>query len=266
MRDRFPLRFSAAERQALYEVIFARRDVRCEFLPDPVAPEQLWRVLDAAHHAGSVGFSQPWSFLVISDRERRARVRDVFLRETERAAERFPEEKAALYRRIKLEGILEAPINLCVTCDRERHGPEVIGRNTMRQTDIYSTCCAIQNLWLAARAEGLGVGWVSIIDPEEVKRIAGIPANQELVAYLCLGHVREFAEKPDLEKVGWLQRLPLSQVTFWEHWGERRSEPSGKFDHDAESTDGSVSSDVIEGRSAVESKAHNGQPGKGKAG
>ncbi|MHB8736172.1 MAG: 5,6-dimethylbenzimidazole synthase [Terriglobales bacterium] len=219
MNAAYPRQFPLAARQALYDVIHARRDVRRDFLPDPIPAEVLHRILDAAHHAGSVGFMQPWNFLVLTDRERRERIHRIFCRENERAAARFTGARAELYRSLKLEGMLEAGANLCVTCDRERHGPEVLGRNTMRDTDLYSTCCAIQNLWLAARAEGLGVGWVSILDPEEVKRELGIPESHALVAYLCLGYVRAFADKPDLERAGWLERVPLSRVTFSETWG-----------------------------------------------
>lgn len=215
----FPVRFPDAECNAVYNVIHARRDVRGGFLPDPIPSEVLWRVLEAAHHAPSVGFMQPWNFLVITDPERRRRVHEIFQSENERAAVKFSEPRQALYRRLKLEGIRECGANICVTCDRERNGPQIIGRNTMRDTDLYSTCCAIENLWLAARAEGLGVGWVSILDPSAVKRVLAIPSQLELVAYLCLGFVREFAESPDLERVGWQPRLPLREIVYAEEWG-----------------------------------------------
>ena len=214
----FPARFSEAERQAVYDVIHARRDIRSQFLPDPIEAEVLLRILDAAHHAGSVGFMQPWNFLVLRDRELRRGVKEIFQRENERAAERFSGEKGALYRGLKLEGILESPLNICVTCDRERHGPEVLGRASMRETDLYSTCCAIQNLWLAARAEGLGVGWVSILDAEEVRRLLAIPESHQLVAYLCVGYVAAFPAAPELQTRGWLNRLPLERVVFEDRW------------------------------------------------
>jgi 5,6-dimethylbenzimidazole synthase len=218
MESAYPVCFPEDQRRAVYDVIHARRDIRSQFTAEPIAPEVLWRVLDAAHHAGSVGFMQPWNFLVVSDRGRREQVHEIFVRENARAATRFEGERASLYRALKLEGILEAPINICVTCDHARHGPHVLGRNTMRDTDVYSTCCAIQNLWLAARAEGLGVGWVSILDPEAVKKVLGIPPEVDLIAYLCVGHVREFPATPDLARVGWQQRLPLSQLVYWNEW------------------------------------------------
>jgi 5,6-dimethylbenzimidazole synthase len=226
MNRQDPNRFTSEQRQAIYDVIYARRDIRSHFLPDAIEPEVLCRVLDAAHHAGSVGFMQPWNFLVVTDRAVRQRIHEVFLAENQKAAARFEGGRASLYRTLKLEGILESPANICVTCDRTRHGPEVLGRNSMRETDLYSTCCAIQNLWLAARAEGLGVGWVSILDPRSVKTILGIPTAYRLVAYLCVGYVEQFPQEPELQRAGWLQRMPLSQVAFAEQWGKALSLPA----------------------------------------
>jgi 5,6-dimethylbenzimidazole synthase len=219
--------FPPDQRQAIYDVIYARRDIRSQFLPDAIEPEVLYRVLDAAHHAGSVGFMQPWNFLVVTDIQMRQRIHEVFLEENEKAAARFEADRSVLYRSLKLQGILESPANICVTCDGTRHGPEVIGRNSMRETDLYSTCCAIQNLWLAARAEGLGVGWVSIVDPQAVTRILGIPPAHRLIAYLCIGYVKEFPQEPELQTAGWLQRMPLSQVAFSEEWGKPLPESGG---------------------------------------
>src|SRR3990172_7672082 len=147
----------------LYEAIEGRRDIR-HFRPDPIGPEVLARILLAAHHAGSVGFMQPWNFIVIDDIEMRREIRRHVESERVRAAEAFEGPRREKYLSFKLEGILDAPINLCVTCDRSRSGPAVLGRYTIPETDIYSTCCAIQNLWLAARSEGVGVGWVSILE------------------------------------------------------------------------------------------------------
>jgi 5,6-dimethylbenzimidazole synthase len=159
------LPLSEERRKGVYEAIYTRRDTRGEFLPDPVPDETLSRILLAAHHAPSVGYMQPWSFLIIRDEAVRRQIHGEFLNAHAEAALMFPEEKRELYRSLKLEGILEAPINICVTCDRERAGPAVIGRTHIPSMDLYSTVCAVQNLWLAARAEGLGVGWVSIFDP-----------------------------------------------------------------------------------------------------
>ena len=168
---------------------------------------------------------QPWNFIVVRSQETKNRVYESFLDSNTDGASRFTGERAELYKSLKLEGIREAPINIAVTCDHKRGGQHVLGRNTMAETDLYSTCCAIQNLWLASRAEGLGVGWVSIIDPEIVKKILGIPDQVTLVAYLCLGYPEAFLERPLLESVGWRERLPLEQVVLQERWESRHDEP-----------------------------------------
>jgi len=189
------LRFPTAWRRGVYEAIAGRRDIRA-FRPDPIDPAVLARILSAAHHAGSVGFSQPWSFIVVEDRATRAAVHAHVQAERMRAAEAFEDARRAAYLGFKLEGILDAPLNICVTCDPDRAGPAVIGRHTMPETSAYSTCGAIQNLWLAARAEGIGVGWVSILEPQALRAILGIPARVAPIAYLCLGHVDEFPARP----------------------------------------------------------------------
>ena len=210
-------RFSTEERATLYRVIDGRRDVRA-FRSDPVPPETLHRILMAAHHAPSVGLMQPWNFIVIQDPAVKARVKAVFLRESERARSHYAGERARLYDSLKLEGIEEAPVNLCVTCDRTRSGPHVLGRNTIVDTDLYSTCCSVQNLWLAARVEGIGVGWVSIIDNEDLRAILGLPDHVLPVAYLCLGYAREFLDEPELQQRGWARRLPLDALVFEDRW------------------------------------------------
>ena len=201
----------------LHEAIYRRRDVR-RFRSDPVEDAVLARILDAAHHAGSVGFMQPWNFLVIRSLELRQQVHEIFVRENGRAADNYSGERRQLYESLKLAGILEAPVSLVVTCDRSRKGPAVLGRNSMPETDIYSTCCAIQNLWLAAYAEGLGVGWVSILDPALIKPLLGIPEHVVLVGWLCLGVPLQVDERPMLETAGWESRLPLKEVVFAERW------------------------------------------------
>jgi 5,6-dimethylbenzimidazole synthase len=222
--------FSCDEREAVYRAIFERRDVRKDFLPDPIPEDTLRRILMAAHHAGSVGYMQPWDFLVIQKAETKQTVKNLFVHANDDAALKYGAEKAALYRGLKLEGIQEAPINICVTCTRERGGPSVLGRATVPETDLYSTCCAIQNLWLAARAEGVGVGWVSILDYEALKGVLGIPQPVWIIAYLCVGFVSDFADKPDLEKAGWRQRVPLDQLVHYEAWGNRTGHRSGVSD------------------------------------
>jgi 5,6-dimethylbenzimidazole synthase len=166
--------FPADERAAFYRVIETRRDIRA-FRSDPIPEDVLMKILGAAHHAPSVGLMQPWNFIVIHDRATKARVHTLFLQENAAAASNYEGARADLYRALKLEGIEDAPVNVCVTCDRTRGGPHVLGRNSIIDTDLFSTCCAIENLWLAARVEGIGVGWVSILDNDEVRRILGIP-------------------------------------------------------------------------------------------
>lgn len=219
----FPIPHSNVNLHPIYRLIAARRDVR-RFLPRPIPEDTLTRMLTAAHQAPSVGFMQPWNFIVIRDPTVKAKIKQVFLTENTKAARRFRGRRRRLYSRLKLEGIEEAPVNICVTCDPRRFGPHVLGRNTIRQTDVYSTCCAIQNLWLAARAEGIGVGWVSILRHRPVKTILGIPAQIHPVAYLCMGYPVEFLDQPELEQVGWAPRLSLARLLFFDAWG--RKQPS----------------------------------------
>lgn len=211
--------FSDAERAAVYRAIFNRRDVRGQFLPDPIADEQLARILMAAHHAPSVGFMQPWNFLLVRSSTVKQQVHDIFAQANAEAATMFPDEKREIYGKLKLQGILDAPVNLCITCDRSRSGPVVLGRTHMPTMDLYSSVCAVQNLWLAARAEGLGVGWVSIFHEKALQDVLGIPHHIVPIAYLCIGHVSHFNERPELEKAGWLPRLPVADLLWHEQWG-----------------------------------------------
>jgi nicotinate-nucleotide--dimethylbenzimidazole phosphoribosyltransferase len=212
-------RFADAKREALYEVIHARRDIR-RFRPDPVAPEILTRVLEAAHHAPSVGFMQPWRFIVIEDLQTRSAVRQMAQRERLRQAERFGD-RSSHFLEQKIEGIVEAPLGICVCCDHGDPADEVLGRATIPDTDLYSTACAIENLWLAARAEGLGVGWVSFYRPPELRKLLAIPERVEPLAYLCIGWPDERPPRPGLESAGWARRLDLASVCMAERWQER---------------------------------------------
>ena len=218
--------FSLAERRGVYRAIYERRDVRSQFLSTPVPEAVLGRILDAAHHAPSVGFMQPWDFIVIRDESVRRAVHANFERANRRAAAIYEGEQRRLYDTLKLEGILEAPVNLCVTCDRERPKGSGLGRQSDSSTDLYSTVCAVQNLWLAARAESLGVGWVSIFDMEELKTILRIPRRLRPVAYLCIGYVSEFLPRPELEEIGWERRESLAKLIYFDRWNaqdERRA-------------------------------------------
>lgn len=210
--------FTPGERAAVYRAIRERRDCR-RFLPDPLPDALIARLLAAAHHAPSVGFMQPWNFLLIRSMEVRRAVKAAFERANDEAAAQFPGERGERYRSLKLEGILESPLNLCITCDRSRHGPVVLGRTSQPEMDLYSTVCAVQNLWLAARAEEIGVGWVSIFDPADLRDILGLPEPVVPVAYLCLGRVAEFPPEPELQRLGWLDRLDLDPLVFEDHWG-----------------------------------------------
>ena len=212
--------FSAAERAAVYRSIFTRRDVRSQFLPEAIPDAVLSRVLLAAHHAPSVGFMQPWNFLLVRSPAVKQRVHAAFSQANEEAAAMFPDEKRQRYSQLKLQGILDAPLNLCITCDRSRSGPVVLGRTHMPSMDLYSSVCAVQNLWLAARAEGLGVGWVSIFHEAALQAALGIPPEIVPIAYLCLGYVSEFKDKPELETAGWLPRLPINELVYFEQWGD----------------------------------------------
>ena len=209
---------SIDERDALYKVIYSRRDVRGQFLDDPVPEEVLRRVLDAAHHAPSVGFMQPWDFVVVRDLAVRQQIKEGFEAAHAEAAGMFEGARREQYRSFKLEGILEAPVGVCVTCDRTRSGEVVIGRTANPEMDLYSSVCAVQNLWLAARAENLGVGWVSIIHHDRVREALGIPAHIVPVAWLCIGYVSFFHETPELEQAGWLPRLALDELVHSEQW------------------------------------------------
>jgi 5,6-dimethylbenzimidazole synthase len=211
--------FSQPERETLYRVIRARRDVR-HFRPDPVPPDVLGRILEAAHHAPSVGFMQPWNFILVTSEPVRRQVRASFEETNRQELAKVPtRERQELYRRLKLEGIVEAPLNLAVTCDRRRDAPFVLGRGPVPDTDLFSTCLAVQNLWLAARAEGVGVGWVSILDPDAVAALLGLPGGVRLVAYLCVGYPVAFGPRPLLEEVGWKARLPLAGLVYQDRWG-----------------------------------------------
>lgn len=212
--------FRDGERDAVYRAIFTRRDVRGQFQPDPIDDAVLQRILLAAHHAPSVGFMQPWNFILIRDPSVKAQAKAAFGRANEEAAAMFEDDRAALYSRLKLEGITDAPVNLCVTCDRSRGGKLVLGRTHNRDTDLYSTVCAVQNLMLAARAEGIGTGWVSIFNEGDIRDLLGLPDYVVPVAYLCLGHVKELHASPELEARGWRKRLDLRSLIFEDRWRE----------------------------------------------
>lgn len=209
---------SEEERDAVYKTIFARRDVRGEFKPDAIDEDALKRILTAAHHAPSVGFMQPWDFIVVRDDATKLEIKKGFEVSNKEAAEMFEGERRETYKSLKLEGIMEAPIGVCVTCDRTRSGEVVLGRTVNPEMDLYSAVCAVQNMWLAARAENLGMGWVSIINHDVLRDTLGIPDHIIPLGYMCLGHVHRFHKEPELEELGWRDRLPLEHVVHEGRW------------------------------------------------
>ena len=220
MNDNYDNSFVHCEKEGLYKAIYARRDVRSNFIDREIPDYILAQILKAAHHAPSVGYSQPWDFILIKDYANRLLVKNSFINEREKSISllKGDKERQKLYLRLKLEGIVESAINICVTYDPTKFGPFVLGRTSVPETGVYSVCCAIQNLWLAARVEGIGVGWVSILSTADLKKILSIPDHVLPVAYLCLGYVNEFSAKPDLENVGWLERMALKDVIHYEKW------------------------------------------------
>jgi 5,6-dimethylbenzimidazole synthase len=221
--------FPEAELRGVYRAIRERRDVRSGFLPEPLSDEVLGRLLEAAHDAPSVGLMQPWRFILIRAIETRRAIYNIFLQSNRDALETYEGDRAKKYASLKLEGILEAPQNLCIVCNPECERGHRLGRHSMPETALYSAVCAVQNLWIAARAEGVGVGWVSILDKQALQNVLHIPANIVPVAYLCLGYVNCFSAVPDLERAGWEYRIPLVQVLGFERYDPRWSAEEKKL-------------------------------------
>jgi 5,6-dimethylbenzimidazole synthase len=196
--------FTTTEKEGLYKAVFSRRDVRSHFTDKKIPDDVLVKILNAAHNAPSVGYSQPWDFILIKNKVTKLKVKNSFIQERKKSISLLDKdlERQVKYIKLKLEGILESDINICVTYDPERFGPFILGRTSIPETGEYSVCCAIQNLWLAARAEGIGVGWVSILSIEDLHKILGIPNHIKPIVYLCLGYVDKFEDRPDLERIG----------------------------------------------------------------
>ncbi|MBI3575852.1 MAG: 5,6-dimethylbenzimidazole synthase [Gammaproteobacteria bacterium] len=212
-----PHRYPDADIAAIYRAIGERRDMR-HFLPRPIEPAALARLLEAAHQAPSVGYMQPWRFLRITDADLRRRIHALVEAERARTAEVLGE-RSDEFMRLKVEGILECG-EVLVTALMDRREEHVFGRRTLPEMDLASVACAIQNLWLAARAEGLGLGWVSLFDPARLAQLLAMPAGAKPVAILCLGHVESFYDKPMLEQQGWTTRRNLKELVFENRWGE----------------------------------------------
>ncbi|GAA2521221.1 5,6-dimethylbenzimidazole synthase [Pilimelia columellifera] len=207
--------------EGFYEVLHRRRDVRAEFTGAPVDPPALRRVLDAAHAAPSVGLSQPWDFVLIEDRATRQAFHDHVRAERDVFAATLSADEAAKFARIKIDGVLESSLSVVVTYDPDRGAPAVLGRHAIADAGLYSVCLAIQNLWLAATAEGLGVGWVSFYREPYVRELLDIPHGIRPVAWLCLGPVTRLADTPDLERHGWRSRAPLEAALHHDRWQRR---------------------------------------------
>ncbi|MER6626814.1 nicotinate-nucleotide--dimethylbenzimidazole phosphoribosyltransferase [Streptomyces sp. NPDC000987] len=222
--------YDDAEREAVLKVMRERRDIRNGFRSDPIPHEVLLRVLEAAHTAPSVGHSQPWDFVVIRSSETRRSMHELAMRQREAYAKSLPKGRAKQFKELKIEAILDTPVNIVVTADPTRGGRHTLGRHTQPQMAPYSAALAVENLWLAARAEGLGVGWVSFFDEREMVRALGLPEHLEVIAYLCVGYVDEFPDEPELMQAGWSKRRPLSWVVHEETYG-RRALP-GEEPHD----------------------------------
>ncbi|WDH51797.1 5,6-dimethylbenzimidazole synthase [Pseudomonas chlororaphis] len=208
--------FSTAERDAVYRAIAERRDMR-HFVGGTVEPQVLRRLLEAAHQAPSVGLMQPWRFIRISDRSLRGQIQQLVEEERVRTAEALGE-RSDEFMKLKVEGINDCAEVLVAALmdDRERH---IFGRRTLPEMDLASLSCAIQNLWLAARAEGLGMGWVSLFEPAVLAQLLGLPAGAKPLAVLCLGPVGEFYPAPMLVLEGWARERPLSELLYENYWG-----------------------------------------------
>ncbi|MFE1861838.1 nicotinate-nucleotide--dimethylbenzimidazole phosphoribosyltransferase [Streptomyces anandii] len=222
--------YEEAEREAVLKVMRERRDIRNGFRSDPIPHEVLLRVLEAAHTAPSVGHSQPWDFVVIRSADTRRAMHELAMRQRDAYAKSLPKGRAKQFKELKIEAILDTPVNIVVTADPTRGGRHTLGRHTQPQMAPYSAALAVENLWLAARAEGLGVGWVSFFDEREMVRVLGLPEHLEVIAYLCVGYVDEFPDEPELMQAGWSKRRPLSWVVHEETYG-RRALP-GEDPHD----------------------------------
>jgi 5,6-dimethylbenzimidazole synthase len=206
-------RFDAAFREALRDLVLWRRDVR-RFRRDPVDPGLIHSLIELASHAPSVGHCQPWRFVLVESAARRAAVKESFGRANAKAVESYADQERERYIKLKLEGLEDAPVHLAVFSDETTRAGAGLGRQTMPETLRYSVVAAVQTLWLAARAEGLGVGWISILEPKIVCRILEVPEAWTLVAYLCVGRPAEEHLDPELERYGWQARLDVEGMIF----------------------------------------------------
>ncbi|MDQ0873048.1 5,6-dimethylbenzimidazole synthase [Paenibacillus sp. V4I3] len=213
--------FTEEEKDGLYKSIYTRRDVRT-FLSDAIPEETIMKLLNAAHHGPSVGFMQPWNFIIISTDKVKERLAWAADKERRALAIHYEDTRQDEFLNLKIEGIKQAPLTICVTCDPTRGGSHVLGRNSIPETDIMSVACAIQNMWLAACAEGLAMGWVSFYKKNDVRDILGIPPHIDPVALLSIGFTENYPEKPILETANWEKRRSLNNLIFSETWGNAK--------------------------------------------
>lgn len=211
--------FTNEEQAGVYKAIYNRRDIR-SFLPDSISQDTLHKILEAGHHAPSVGFMQPWSFIVISNQEIKDRLAWAADKERRALAVHYEGEKENKFLSLKVEGLREAPYTICVTCDPTRGGSHVLGRNSIPETDVLSTACAIQNMWLAACAEGLAMGWVSFYKKNDVRDILEIPPHVEPVALMSIGYTDQYPDKPILETANWEKRRTMEDLIYQDKWGQ----------------------------------------------
>ncbi|MGG3892164.1 5,6-dimethylbenzimidazole synthase [Metabacillus fastidiosus] len=213
--------FTKEEMDAVYKAIYTRRDVR-SFLPNPVPQESIDKIVQAGHNAPSVGFMQPWNFIMITSKDVKEQLAWAADKERRALAIHYEGGKESKFLSLKVEGLKEAPITICVTCDPTRGGSHVLGRNSIPETDVLSTACAIQNMWLAATAEGLALGWVSFYKKADIRDILEIPPHIDPIALLSIGYTDKYPDKPLLELADWEKRRPLDDLIFQNKWGEKK--------------------------------------------
>ncbi|WP_243292164.1 5,6-dimethylbenzimidazole synthase [Bacillus sp. FJAT-47783] len=213
-------RLTEEEKMGVYKAIFNRRDIR-SFINKSISTEKLEHILLAAHHAPSVGFMQPWNFIIIKEDETKKQLAEIVEKERRALSIHYEgTDRDLKFLQLKIAGILEAPVTICVTCNPFRGGDHVLGRNSIPETDMMSVSCAIQNMWLAAYAEGIAMGWVSFYKKADVRRILNIPYHIDPVALISLGYTEDYPEKPILEINNWEKRRQLENLIFDNKWGE----------------------------------------------
>jgi 5,6-dimethylbenzimidazole synthase len=205
------------EREGVYKAVVGRRDIR-SFLPNPIPEDKLIKILRAGHHAPSVGYMQPWDFIIVTDREQKEELALVCNKEVQALAIHYEDERQTKFLSLKVEGLVEAPVTICVTCDPTRGGDHVLGRNSIPETDILSVACAIQNMWLTAYSEGIAMGWVSFYKKTDVRRLLHIPHHVEPIALISLGYTSSYPDRPILEEKKWERKRPFEDILHHGTW------------------------------------------------